>query len=96
MVFPQKEVVLGSGRGGKSPRDKREDRESGAAAWHRESLKWYSDYEDVAFFENLLRDLEAEDYLFIRLGDSDDDVEIRGGFWDNPFGMCLMRGIGFD
>jgi len=27
---------------------------------------------------------------------SDDDTDIRGGFWENPFGMCLTRGIVFD
>jgi hypothetical protein len=77
-----------------SPRDKREG--FGAVAWLWESLKWYSDYKDVAFIENLLRDLEDEDYLFIRVGESDDDTEYRGSFWENPFGMCLVRGITFD
>ncbi len=78
----------------KSYRDKRE--EHGAAAWPWESLKWYSDYDDMGFIENLLNDLDTEDYLFIRVGESDDDTEYRGGFWENPFGMCLVRGIAFD
>jgi hypothetical protein len=77
-----------------SPRDKRED--DGAVAWLWESLKWYSDYDDVGFIENLLNDLDSEDYLFIRVGESDDDTEYRGGFWENTFGMCLVRGIAFD
>lgn len=34
---------------------KREDQESGAVAWHWEYLKWYADYDDVAFVENLLQ-----------------------------------------
>ena len=82
-----------------TPRDKREDQESGAVAWLWESLKWYAwaaDYGDVAFFENLMQDLEEEDYFFIRVGESDDDTETRGGFWDNPLGMCVVRGIAFD
>ena len=77
-------------------RDKREDQESGAVAWLWEHLKWYTDYDDVAFIENLLRDMDEEDYFFIRVGESNDDTEIHGGFWDNPLGMGLVRGIAFD
>ena len=75
---------------------KREDQESGAVAWLWEYLKWYTEYEDVAFFENLLQDLDYNDYYFIRVGDDSDDTEVQGGFWDNPFCMCLTRGITFD
>jgi hypothetical protein len=76
--------------------DKREDQDSGAVAWYWESVKWYADYDDVSFIENLLKELDAEDYYFIRVGEENDDTEVRGGFWDNPFGMILMRGIIFD
>jgi hypothetical protein len=79
-----------------SPRDKREEQESGAIAWLWEYLKWYSDYADVSFIESLLQSLDYNDYLFISVGESDDDTEIHGGFWDNPFGMSLVRGIVFD
>jgi len=78
-----------------SPR-KREDPESGAVAWHWEHLKWYFDFEDVSFFENLLQDLDYEEYFFIRVGEENDDTDVRGGFWENPFCMCLLRGIAFD
>jgi hypothetical protein len=70
-----------------SPYNKREDQESGAVAWLWESLKWYSEYEEVAFIENLLTDLDSKDYFFIRVGESDNDTEYRGGFQENPFGM---------
>ena len=79
-----------------APREKREDQESGAVAWLWEHLKWYANYKDVAFFENLLRDLDYDDYYFIRVGEDNDDTEVHGGFWDNPLGMCLVRGIAFD
>ncbi len=78
-----------------SPYAKREDRDSGAIAWHWESLKWYSVYHD-RLQHRLLESLDDADYFFIRVGESDDDIEYRGGFQENPFGMCLMRGIGFD
>ena len=77
-------------------RRKREDPESGAVAWLWEHLKWYFDYADVSFFEKLMNDLDYEDYYFIRVGEENDDTDVRGGFWDNPFGMCLVRGIAFD
>ena len=70
--------------------------DDGVVAYHWEYLKWYADYSDVRFIENLLRNLDEEDYLFIRVGESDDDTEYRGGFWGNPLGMCLVRGIAFD
>jgi hypothetical protein len=76
--------------------EKREDAKNGCVAYHWANLKWYADYEDVAFVENLLGDLEEEQYLFIRVGEADDDTEYRGCFWDNPFGMALIRGIAFD
>ncbi len=79
-----------------SPYAKREDWDSGAIAWHWESLKWYSEYKSVSFIDNLLESLDDADYFFIRVGEDDDDIEYRGGFQENPFGMCLMRGIGFD
>lgn len=75
------------------PHDKRET--DGAVAWLWESLKWYDDYPEVAFMESLLQDLDEQDYLLIRVGESDDDTEYRGGFWENPFSMCLVRGIAF-
>ena len=43
-----------------------------------------------------MNDLEYEDYYFIRVGEDNDDTDVRGGFWENPFGMCLVRGIAFD
>ncbi len=79
-----------------SPYKKREDQDSGAVAWVWESVKWYSEYESVAFIDTLLESLDDADYFFIRVGESEDDTEIHGGFQENPFGMCLMRGIGLD
>lgn len=77
-------------------RDKREDQESGDIAWLWEDLKWYDDHADVIFIETLLNDLDEQDFLFIRVGESDDDTEFRGRFWENPFDMRLLRGVAFD
>ena len=70
-------------------------RGDGTVAYHWKYLKLYADYSDVSFIEKLVNDMDDEEYLFIRVGESDDDTEYRGGFWENPLGMCLMRGITF-
>jgi hypothetical protein len=74
----------------------RKDEASGASAYHWPSLKWYPDYPEVVFVENFLAQLDEGDYYFIRLGESDDDSEFRGDFWDNPFQMSLTRAIAFE
>ena len=78
------------------PRDKRADQESGAVAWLWKCPQWYMYYKGMAFIENVLCDMEAEDYLFIRVGESNEDNVVHGGFYDNPFGMYLVREIAFE
>ena len=75
---------------------KLDDEESGAVAWLWDSVKWYMDYDDVSFIEKLLQELDDTEYLFIRIGEFNDDTDIRGTFWDNPFSMNLIRGIVHD
>ena len=76
---------------GREPAHK--DMDSGAVAFCWNGMKWYADFEEVAFVENFMADLEYEDYYFIRVSEDYDDIEVNGGFWDNPLGLSLMRGI---
>jgi hypothetical protein len=76
--------------------ERKEDTDSSAVAYMWRDVKWYADYSDVAFVESLLQSIGDDTYLFIRVGESDDDTEQRGCFWDNPLGMCLVRGIAFN
>ncbi len=69
------------------------DPESGAEAWLWDWIKWYPDYQDIALLGALMNELEDEDYRFIRIGEEYDDTEVRGGFWENPFGLELNRSI---
>lgn len=69
------------------------DSNSGATVWHWAWSKWYSDFPEVAFVESLMNEMDHEDYLFIRIGEDYDDTEVRGCFWENPFGMELNRSI---
>lgn len=66
---------------------------SGSEVWHWDWLKWYAEFPEMAFVEDVLRTLEGPDYLFLRLGEEYDDTEIQGCFWDNPFGIKLERSI---
>ena len=72
------------------------DAATGAHLWFWSWLKWYSEYKEVAFFEEVMAALDSEEYSFVRVGESDDDCEVSGSFWDNPFDMCLSRDIDFD
>lgn len=70
--------------------------ESKAEAFLWDSVKWYEDYPEVNFFERLMRDLDDEDYCFIRIGEYLDDTEVEGDFFENPFDIDLVRDISFD
>ena len=41
-------------------------------------------------------EVEYEDFRFIRIDEEDDDIETRGGFWENLFNMDLQRGISLE
>ena len=69
------------------------DPESGAEVWLWDWIKWYPDHQDIALLGALMNELEDEDYRFIRIGEEYDDTEVRGGFWENPFGLELNRSI---
>ena len=75
--------------------DIRKDENSGTVAYHWSWIKWYSDYPEVRFIESFLATLEDEEYLFLRLGEADDDFESAGAFWDNPLQMSYSRSIAF-
>lgn len=78
------------------PKNHFTDPDTGSKMWFWDYLKWYQDYPDVAFIEDILSMLDESDYLFIRIGEDSDDNEIQGNYWDNPFGMYLSRTINFD
>lgn len=71
--------------------------DDGAEAWDWENLKWYTDdphyYPDIDFIEELIAELDAEDFRLIRVGEDYDDTEVRGDFWENPFDLEIARAI---
>ena len=71
------------------------DEDGGQEAWYWDYRKWYTEFPEVDFIEQLMSELPDGDFRFIRIGEDYDDTEMRGGFWDNPFGMELTRSISF-
>lgn len=71
------------------------DVSSKAGFWCWRDIKWYSDFEDVGFMEAFMRGLDERDYLFLRVGEDEDDAERLGCYHDNPFDIYLVRGIHF-
>ena len=69
------------------------DEESGDELWRWHYVKWYEEFAEVAFIDNVLKELSDDDYLFIRLGENYDDVEIRGDFWGNVFELGVSTAI---
>ena len=69
------------------------DAATGAVAFCWNGMKWYAVFEEVAFVESFMADLEYAEYYFIRVGEDYDDIEVNGGFWGNPLGMRIERKI---
>ena len=71
------------------------DKTSGAEMYFWTYQKWYSQFPEIMFFENLMNELEPESFYFVRIGEELDDNEVRGSFWDNPFDLGIDRSITF-
>lgn len=71
------------------------DKESGAEMYLWTYQKWYLQFQEIMFFENLMNELEPESFYFVRIGEELDDNEVRGSFWDNPFDLGIDRSITF-
>lgn len=67
--------------------------DSGAEGFIWDSLKWYDEDPETKFFEELFREIDCTNYLFVRVGDSADDGDCTGCFYNNPFGLRLVRKV---
>ena len=66
---------------------------SGAELFLWDYLKWYDSFPEIRFFENLMGELEWDDFLFLCIGEDMNDNEEKGSFWDNPFELTILRTI---
>ena len=68
-----------------------------------EGWKMYDSYNEVKEFLKFMDELdeaEAEDddevYIYLRIGENHEDIEWRGSWQDNPFGVDLVQKIDFE
>lgn len=71
------------------------DQSTYAELWYWEDIQWREDYVEIQFLENLMRRLDPDEYLFMRIGEETEDIEVNGLFKSNPFNMALNREIVF-
>ena len=55
-----------------------------------ESIKWYEDDNLVQAVEQYIRENEDE-CLFVRIGESQEDIQVEGHLWENPFELGFVR-----
>ena len=48
-----------------------------------EYVKWYESYEDVGFIEEVLSNIDDEDWLITRVGEEQDDIQQTGCYYDS-------------
>lgn len=48
-----------------------------------EHVKWYEGYDCVSFFEEMIQSLDEEDYLIVRIGEDQNDIEQTGSYYDS-------------
>lgn len=74
--------------------------DANSECWFWQEIKWYAecpeDFPDIDFVEKFLAGADEEEFYFVRCGEDYDDNEVRGLWWDNPFGITLCRGIVLD
>ena len=68
----------------------------GSRLYYWDLIKWYSEFPEIAWIEEFRDSLPPDDFLFIRLGESLDDVEELGTYYGSPFGVSVRREITFN
>lgn len=69
------------------------DEKTGSEVYYWGWVKWYPESFRTIIIENILNDSDPDEYLYIVIGEEDDDIKIKGNYINNPFEMCLIRDI---
>ncbi len=72
------------------------DSSTGDKCWHWSWIKWYHDYQEIYMLEEFMSSLDYDEYLFIRIGEDINDIDVYGSYYENTFGMYLNHSIEFD
>jgi hypothetical protein len=60
-------------------------------------IKWYEDNNSsVAQFMKAISGADTDHYQFIELGEDLDHCSQKGAYWDNPFGVDIVRKLAVD
>ena len=69
------------------------DNDTGDELFRWNQVKWYSDYPEVDFVTRFLHELDPSSYLFVRVSELYDDIELGGDYWTNAFGLDVSTNI---
>lgn len=67
--------------------------DDGSEGYIWDLIKWYDDEPVVKFFAAFFAEVDCSNYLFVRVGENADDGESEGCFFNNPFGLHLVRKV---
>ena len=60
------------------------------------NIKWYSEYEEIKWLTDFLNNLDEISWYFIRIGESIEDIDVHGFYFDNTFELDVSRSINFN
>jgi len=69
---------------------------NGSTLFIAQCLKWYDSSPEIRHLIKWMDSLDDEEYTFIRIGENWDDIERRGGYYDNPFMLGIVREFSYD
>ncbi len=81
--------------------DAEKTEKDGAVMYYWSWVKWYSSYPCVGFITKFLESVESDEleekleYRLITIGESLDDNNDSGDFWETPFNLDIVRCISF-
>lgn len=62
-----------------------------------ENIKWIESYPEIREILNWLNNfVDVDNYYLVRLGESDDDNEIKGDWYDNDFELGYERKLAYN
>jgi hypothetical protein len=56
-----------------------------------DAIKWYS--ADTEKFMESLYAIDSDNFYKVEVGESLEDNQTDGAYWDNPFNICITRSI---
>jgi len=61
-----------------------------------DDIKWSDFFPEVKLMINAIDNLEYDDYSYLEIGEDYSDVTTKGGWFENPFNLGLIRDIYYE